>query len=181
MVKLLSAPFTSTPPVFLVISPSCITKVPSLTFTPWRPEATEEKEGYWGIEAWDTKTTDDEGNETTTRNVQLNEDVKREKVDSTNGTNRIEVSGGQDIALDLNGNTIYGAGYGKQNSAITVTGEDTSLTLKDEQGGGAIFGGNSSQLADGVVVDDGASFTMESGTITGFAGRHGVNVKDGSR
>jgi hypothetical protein len=143
-------------------------------------EATEEKEGYWGIEAWDTKTTDDEGNETTTRNVQLNEDVKREKVDSTNGTNRIEVSGGQDIALDLNGNTIYGAGYGKQNSAITVTGEDTSLTLKDEQGGGAIFGGNSSQLADGVVVDDGASFTMESGTITGFAGRHGVNVKDGT-
>ena len=113
-----------------------------------------------------------------TRNVQLNGTVSH----TNNTESPIQITD-KNVTLDLNGNTIRGAGKhpSYQGSAITVTGEEASLTLKDSKNGGAISGDNASQTAEGVIVDGGASFTMESGAITGFGGgHHGVNVKNGT-
>ena len=120
----------------------------------------------YAIEAWE-----DNG----TRNVQLNESVSYQKGDTNNSAT---ISDNKDITLDLNGQTILGENW-KGTATLTVKGEDTSLTLKDTTGGGAISGGNGT--ANGVVVDGGASFTMESGAITGFSshGGTGVTVKEG--
>ena len=119
---------------------------------------------HWDIEAWD-----DNG----TRNVQLNEDVAHK------GTTEspIQIDNGQNVNLDLNGNTIDGTGDNPtyQSFTIKVTGEDTSLTLKNDKDTGSLSAG---KYAGGVFVEDGASFTMESGKILNCSGKN-VSVTDG--
>ena len=90
------------------------------------------------------------------------------------------VPSGVTATLDLNGHTInrnltsYG---GTDGSAIRVKG---TLTINDSQGGGTITGGYGYQ-GGGVYVDRNATFTMNSGTITGNTASDyggGVMVKD---
>lgn len=88
----------------------------------------------------------------------------------------------ENIILDLNGHEIGGV-LGATTSAITVTGEGNSLTLKDssENQTGKITSASRENYdgTTGVSVKDGASFTMESGTITST--NKGVSVENGGK
>ncbi|MCC8045999.1 MAG: LPXTG cell wall anchor domain-containing protein [Clostridiales bacterium] len=85
---------------------------------------------------------------------------------------------GVDVTIDLNGHTITSAGTGK--NAITVYG---TLTLTDSSADadGAVKNGTGVS-ARGVLVAQGASFTMSGGTISGFSvsgNGGGVSVENG--
>lgn len=109
--------------------------------------------------------------------ITLNGNVTRE-----DGESSITFSGeGTNITLNLNGNTIDGAG--KSGSVITV-GSGASLTVNgaDTTGKkGTITGGNSDEYGGGVDVN-GGSFTMKNGVITdNFAtSGGGVSVMNGT-
>ncbi len=87
-------------------------------------------------------------------------------------TECVTVNSGQYIILDLNGHTLNG---GNQGSVITNYG---TLTLRDssEDALGKITGGNGGNYGGGVYNYIEASFTMESGTITGCTAQRGGAV-----
>ncbi len=90
----------------------------------------------------------------------------------TIGTMGVIVDSGKDITLDLNGCTIFGTPYGISNGVVKVR-EGGALTVVDNsaQGGGAIqnrYTGTDENSS--VSVAKGASFVLESGTITSNKG-----------
>ncbi len=85
-------------------------------------------------------------------------------------TESVTIASGQNITLDLNGHTLYGGG----STVITVEG---TLTLKDSSsaGTGTVTGANATH--GGVIVQNGGSFTLSSGTISdNKAGGSGAGV-----
>lgn len=130
-----------------------------------------------------------EGNEITRTDdtITLNGNVTREENESG-----ITINSGS-VTIDLNGHNIDGDK--KTGAVITVTGADTSLTIKDSTAGtvtdgngkekyesGAVTGGNGGQGA-GVIVKGGASATLESGSISNNTAKTnggGVYVENGS-
>ena len=93
---------------------------------------------------------------------------------------------GKTVTLDLNGHILNRRLSGKQavdNGSVIVVNGTLIVTDNSTEKNGVITGGNSSDFGGGVRVDQGGSFTLESGTIIGnsadFKGG-GVYVKSGS-
>ena len=84
----------------------------------------------------------------------------------------VTVGSGKDVFLDLNGHGIKANDDG---SVISVSG---SLTLSDgsEKKTGIITGGNAKERGGGVCVNDGGTFTMNSGKISGNSAENGGGV-----
>ena len=163
--------------------------------------------GY-GIEAWNTTTTntttDDEGNvvttETTTRNVQLNEDVNYSENEDPNQNKSIVIDAGgwksqkeKDVTIDLNGHDIDATGSDAaevikaSSTDYSYAGQPTykvDLTLKDSKAhtdeetkeyiSGKVTGGK-----NGVTVGGVAELTLESGAVSGNKSA-GVYLNSGS-
>jgi len=102
----------------------------------------------WDIEAWNDKSG--------RRNVQLNGDVAASP--GADVKSNLNVGGGRNVNLDLNGCSITGTGT----SHVLGISKGAAVTVTDSSGGGSISGGKGTAT----VINNAGKFNLQSGTVT---------------
>lgn len=146
-------------------------------------DATDDKEGYWGIEAWDgtrTETVYDENGDiaetkegVTTRYVQLNEDVNYGEVaEGEKDQNCIVIKG--DVTLDLNGHDID-----RQPDAVLNTDDGKFYKAEKDDDGNKVATSEVAELINTWVID--ANIDESRLTINDSSGDNSGSITGGTR
>ena len=110
--------------------------------------------------------------------IRLQNSVKYGEGGGEHAASDLEISGGIEIELDLNGNTIdRGLAEADSNGCvIKISYGDLIITDRSDEGTGRITGGRNTGSGGGVYVGGRSSFRMYAGTISGNSAAKGGGV-----
>lgn len=131
----------------------------------------------WGIHAWNSTTTNEDGTTTTNRNVQLQEDVKGDSdPEGSLNPSGITVGADKDVTIDLNGNDIDGSDRYKDkdgNPVSSTTPQDATINVED---GGDLTLKNSAKNEGKVIGSDKHNVVTVKGEGSELTLENGVNI-----